>query len=181
MLFRKHKIPLDNSLTLIWEHRPSYQSVSITCVVAAGSRHDFPGKMGLAHFVEHSILQSELEELRSIIDAGGLIGAETGIDATVFRVYSHRDDALEALRCLSRLLLRVPENPAFLEKEKAVIREELNIFGQDDPSDLQRVKFSLLGASEDLQHVVGGSLRTLRRFTVDDIQRFHEQFYVARN
>ncbi len=177
---------LANGLRLVWEYRPSYESAAVTCLVGAGSRHDFAKRPGLAHFVEHAILQTEMggEEsppLRAILDAGGAVDAETGLEATAFHIYSHKDDALGAVRSFARILGRIPQNPEFLVREKAVIREELNIMGEDNPMDPQRVKFALLGADEDLRHSVGGSHRALKRFTLEDIATFYHQFYVARN
>ena len=42
------------------------------------------------------------------------VDAETGIDATAFHVYSHKDDAFEALKCFARMLARIPEDADFI-------------------------------------------------------------------
>ncbi|MEW6358927.1 MAG: pitrilysin family protein [Planctomycetota bacterium] len=186
LLYRKQKITLRNGLSLVWEHRPASQSVSITCVVGAGSRHDFPKKEGLAHFVEHMIFRWQREDavsplFRSILESGGGIDGETGIDTTIFRIYAHKDDAVDALRCLARLLSGIPDSAEAAVREKAILREELNLFGEDEKDHLQRVKFRLMGASEALQHSTGGTHRRIKQLTLEDAHAFHSRYYLANN
>jgi predicted Zn-dependent peptidase len=58
MPYVREKIVLENDLRVLLDKRSSSEAVTITCLVRAGSRNDFPKKDGLAHVVEHLLFRS---------------------------------------------------------------------------------------------------------------------------
>jgi predicted Zn-dependent peptidase len=185
-MFKKNSIKLKNGLPVIWDYRPSYQSVAITCIVGVGSRNDYSNNKGLAHCVEHMIFESQKQEgakpiFHSIMDSGGYFDAWVGIDTTTYFAYMHKDDALEGLQSLAELLKSVPADKKLLEKQKEIIRHEMDVFGQDNKYNWQRIKFQLMGASESLRHPSIGTSKDLKRIKVEHIQSLHKQFYTTNN
>jgi predicted Zn-dependent peptidase len=185
-MYKKFQKTLSNGLKLLWDNRPSYQSVTITCIVQAGSCDDYKAKNGLAHCVEHLVFQSpqrsdQIPIFHDILDSGGMINACTTLDTTTFFASTFKDDALSALQTLVQLITHIPDNQKSLDREKIIINEEMSILGHDNKYSFQRVKFRLMGASEQTKHAAIGTPKTLKKISFDDIQTFHNQYYVADN
>jgi predicted Zn-dependent peptidase len=186
MPYTREKIVLSNGLRVLLDERASSESVGITCLVAAGSQLDFPGKDGLAHVVEHLLFRTkwsrkERSLFKAIEDTGGGVEACTRVDRTAFSVYAHRDDAAEAVRILSKVVCDLPTDKDSLKLEKKVVAEELQATGEDGPDALQRNKYALLGGDETLRHSVGGTRKKVRGITLQDVKDFYDRYYVADN
>ncbi|MBN1521733.1 MAG: insulinase family protein [Candidatus Aureabacteria bacterium] len=186
MIYQRERIDLSNDLRVVLDHRDSSQSIAIACLVGAGSRHDLTGKHGIAHVVEHFLFRSHWkDEKQSLFQAiqnyGGQVLGFTGLDYTGFGVYVHRDEAEEALEILATIVTDLPESEELFELEKRIIREELNIVGEDNAYAVQRVKFVLLGGDESLRHLAGGQREHLERLQLRDVQEFYRTFYVSKN
>ncbi|MHC4704977.1 MAG: M16 family metallopeptidase, partial [Planctomycetota bacterium] len=159
MPYSREKTTLPNGLRVLLDERPSCESVGITCLVGAGSQLDFRGKDGLAHVVEHLLFRTkwsgkERSLLKAIEDTGGAVDAGTSVDRTFFSVYAHRDDAIEALKILSRIVCDLPTDKESFELEKKVVAAELQLRGEDGPGAFQRNKYALLGGDESLRHFI---------------------------
>ena len=186
MPYSREKTTLLNGLPVLLDERPSSESVAITCLVGAGSQLDFRGKDGLAHVVEHLLFRTkwsgkEQSLLKAIEDTGGAVDAGTSVDRTFFSVYAHRDDAIEALKILSRIVCDLPTDKESLELEKKVVAEELQLRGEDGPGAFQRNKYALLGGDESLRHFIGGTRKKVESIAVDNVKGFYDRYYVADN
>lgn len=182
----REKITLENGLRVLLDERPSSESVGITCLVGAGSQLDFSKKDGLAHVVEHLLFRTkwagkERSLLKAIEDTGGGVEAGTSVDRAFFSVYSHRDDAIEALKILSGIVCDLPTDKESFELEKKVVAEELQVTGEDGPGAFQRNKYALLGADESLRHFIGGTRKKVESITTDDVKAFYDRYYVGDN
>lgn len=186
MPYSREKITLRNGLRILLDNRPWSESISITCLVKAGSELDFPEKDGLAHVVEHLLFrtkwsQKERSLFKAFENTGGEVNACTGIDRTVFSVYTYKDDAIQALKLASKIICDLPTDTKSLNLEKTVVAEELQIIGEDGILALQRNKYALLGGDESLKHFIGGTRKSVKSINLEDVKRFYEKYYVADN
>lgn len=177
---------LSNGLRVVFDKRPSTESVGITCIVGAGSRHDYPGKDGLAHCVEHLVFRSGLDEseaslFQAIENVGGSIQAFTRIDNTIFTLCCLSKDIDLGLKVIGRVITHLPSDRKSLESEKAIVSTELSMLGQDNLLAFQRIKFMLLGGDKRLRHAVGGKIARIQKITQEDAARFHREFYTVSN
>ena len=135
------KTILDNGLDIITQNMPHTHSVSIIFLLEVGSRYETDAEGGAAHFIEHMVFKgtekrpTAHEISRAIEGVGGILGAGTGRETTVFWVKVAEPHLPIALDVLVDML----RNPLFeaqeMEKEAQVISEEINM-SLDTPSEL---------------------------------------------
>jgi predicted Zn-dependent peptidase len=186
MPYVREKIVLENGLRVLLDERSSSEAVTITCLVRAGSRNDFPKKDGLAHVVEHLLFRSrwsneEKSLLKAVEDVGGKATGFTSIDRTAFSVYIHKDEVILGLKFISKIVCDLPVDKESFELEKDIIAHEIQIIGEDGPYAIQRNKYELLGGKESLKHSIGGTKSKIKKISLQDISSFYDKFYTARN
>jgi zinc protease len=129
---------LPNGLTLILDPDPTAPVVSAQIWVETGSIHeDSLLGSGISHFLEHMVFKGTrdytADELADTVQAaGGHWNAYTSFDRTVYYIDGPADSLPVFLKCLTGLVFFpvIPESE--FEKEKDVIRREIDM-GLDDP------------------------------------------------
>lgn len=184
-MFKREKITLGNGLRLLLDQRDSSQSVSICCMVGAGALNDPKGKEGMAHVLEHYLFREQDEEdsnyhFKNIEKYGGSINAFTGIDNTVFEINVHKEDAIQSIDVLAKILCNFKKNADALEIEKEIIIAEMNDVGEDGKNSFQYIKFEMLGVKEGLNHIIGKK-SSIRKITLDDLFDFYNNYYCTEN
>ncbi len=149
-----------------------------------GSRHERPGKTGLAHLFEH-LMFNEAEGLppgafdRRIEELGGQTNAATWTDWT----YYHDEVPAEALdelleleaRRFGGLVLRAPQ----VRCEKDVVANERRLRVEDDADgSLGELLWATAFRRHPYRWPTIGWMADIQRFTVADARRFHRAFYV---
>ena len=179
-----HRSRWPNGLRLLVHEDHAAPVVSFQSWLDVGSRHEQPGKTGLAHLFEH-LMFNEAEGMppgtfdRRIEAMGGQTNAATWTDWT----YYHDEvpaDALEELleleaRRFARLVLHAPQ----VRCEKDVVANERRLRVEDD---VDGTMGELLWATAFRRHPYRwptiGWMEDIRRFTVADARRFYRTFYV---
>jgi zinc protease len=184
---RIERFVLGNGLRVLLLEDHTAPVVSLHTWLGVGSRHERPGKTGLAHLFEH-LMFGETEEMahgafdRALEEAGVEANAATFTDWTFF----HENLPTEALPLvmkleagrISRLLLRDPQ----VSSEKEVVANERR----------QRVDNDVDGAvSEILYHEAFklhgygwptiGWMTDIEGFTTEDCQAFYRTYYAPNN
>ena len=122
---------LPNGLRLLTERMPHVRSVSIGVWLARGSRHEPQEQSGIAHFVEHMLFKGtatrSAEDIAQTIDSiGGQMDAFTAKEYASYYIKVLDEHLPIAIDLLSDMVLRPALTPADIEKEQAVILEEIN-------------------------------------------------------
>ena len=139
---------LPNGLTLILDPDPTAPVVSVQFWVATGSMHeDTQLGAGISHFLEHMVFKGtrdyDGETLADTVQAaGGHWNAYTSFDRTVYYIDGPADSLGIFMKVLTGLVFfpTLPESE--FEKEKDVIRREIDM-GLDDPDNVaSRLLFS---------------------------------------
>jgi predicted Zn-dependent peptidase len=132
---------LDNGLRVLTVTMPHIQSVSLGFFLNVGSRYESEAMAGASHFIEHMLFKGTARRptARDIADAiegrGGLVNASTGLETTLYWAKVAAANLPETLDVLSDMLLAATFDPVELEKERAVIGEEIN-YSLDTPDSL---------------------------------------------
>src|ERR1041385_4678309 len=126
-------------LRLVTEAMPHVRSVTVGVWLTRGSRHEADAESGVAHFTEHMLFKGttsrSARQIAQTIDSiGGQLDAFTAKEHASYYIKVLDDHVPIALELLSDMVLR----PAFaapdVEKEQAVILEEIKMV-EDAPDD----------------------------------------------
>lgn len=173
---------LDNGVRVITESVPQTGSAAISVLVDAGPQDEPVGKSGLAHLCEHALfLGTPLRtnrDLAELIDAaGGCFGAFTAPDYTCFYAHVLEDYVSYALDLLGDILVASKYPEELLEREKAVICQEIH-GSKDNPDDivLQMTK-ECLWPGDKLSSSLTGEAEDVERLDRSDVTRFVSRQY----
>ncbi|MBK1853567.1 insulinase family protein [Verrucomicrobiaceae bacterium 5K15] len=178
---------LENGLTVILDSDRSAPVISAQAWVATGSMHegDFLGA-GLSHLLEHMVFKgTENYSGKEIADmvqaAGGEWNAYTTFDRTVYYIDGPADSAQTFLKVLTEMVFK-PSFPAHeYEKEKDVIRREIDM-GLDDPDDRNsQLLYSTAYAYDPRRHPIIGHMELFDQITHEQMVEYHRQRYTTEN
>jgi zinc protease len=174
---------LANGLTLILDPDPAAPVVSTQLWVETGSIHEAPHLgAGLSHFLEHMVFKgggefgaSELSE--AVQAAGGHWNAYTTFERTVYFIDGPESGLDTFLQVLAAMVFRPHLPESEFEREKDVIRREIDM-GFDDPDDTaMRLLFSTAFAHDARRHPVIGYRDRFDALTHDDLTGYHRRRY----
>lgn len=174
---------LPNGLTLILDPDPAAPVVSAQIWVATGSIHeDQHLGAGISHFLEHMVFKGtrdyDADALADAVQAaGGHWNAYTSFDRTVYYIDGPSDSLPVFLKTLTGLVFfpTLPESE--FEKEKDVIRREIDM-GLDDPDNVaSRLLFSTAFALDPRRHPVIGHRHLFSAIRYEDLTGYHKQRY----
>jgi predicted Zn-dependent peptidase len=175
---------LDNGLRVLTVTLPHVQSVSLGFFLGVGSRYESAEVSGISHFAEHMLFKGteRWPTPRDIAEAiegrGGLVNASTGLETTLYWAKVAAAHLPEALDVLSDMLLRATLEPAEMEKERAVIVEEIN-YALDTPDSLAQILVSeLQWPGHALGRDVAGSRETVSAISRQSLQEYVRSHYL---
>jgi len=135
---------LPNGLRILTVRLPHVQSASLGFFVGVGSRYESETLAGASHFIEHMVFKgtqrrpTPLAIAEAIEGKGGILEASTGLETTLYWAKVAAAHLTEALDVLSDMLLFAKFEPAEMEKERAVISEEIS-YTLDTPDGLSQL------------------------------------------
>jgi len=176
---------LPNGLTLILDPDPTAPVVSAQFWLETGSMHeDRLLGAGLSHFLEHMVFKGtrdyDADTLAETVQAaGGHWNAYTSFGRTVYYLDGPSDSLPVFLKCLSGLVFfpLLPESE--FEKEKDVIRREIDM-GLDDPDHAAtRLMFSTAFQTDPRCHPVIGHRHLFDTVKYSDLIEYHRSRYTS--
>ncbi|MEO8613689.1 MAG: pitrilysin family protein [Luteolibacter sp.] len=174
---------LPNGLTLILDPDPAAPVVSAQIWVATGSMHeDQHLGAGISHFLEHMVFKGtrdyDADTLADTVQAaGGHWNAYTSFDRTVYYIDGPAASLPVFLKTLTGLVFfpTLPESE--FEKEKDVIRREIDM-GLDDPDNAaSRLLFSTAFLLDPRRHPVIGHRHLFDAIHHADLTGYHQSRY----
>lgn len=178
---------LDNGLTVILDADSSAPVISTQAWVETGSIHEgnFLGA-GLSHLLEHMVFKgTENYDGKAISDtvqaAGGEWNAYTTYDRTVYYI----DGPASSAQTFLTILMEMVFKPSFpideFEKEKDVIRREIDMY-LDDPDDRNsQLVYSTAYTEDPRRHPIIGHMELFNKVTHEDMVRYHSERYSTEN
>lgn len=177
---------LPNGLRIVVE--PNEAAV-VHCgiVVSAGTRHEEPADLGMAHFMEHMSFKGTAHRrahhiARYLESVGGDLNAFTSKQETVFCATVLQEDLRRAVDVLCDIVFRSSYPQAEIDKEVEVICDEIESY-RDAPSELIFDEFEtlLFGADSDLGRDILGTPERLHQYTTADARRWADRYYRPEN
>ena len=176
---------LDNGLCLVVTPIAHARSVSVTFYLRAGSRYEKDADAGLSHFVEHLCFKGTERRPRpidlsvEIDEVGGSINAATNNELTSYYAKvtpEHLERVLDVLSDMLRNSLYLgPE----IERERAVILEELGAV-EDAPDELAGVALdALLWPDQPLGRDIAGTPASVEAIAPERLRDYYRCQYVA--
>ncbi len=186
-MLRPEKATLPGGIRLLVTPLPHTMAVSMAFLVGVGSRYETDSEGGASHFIEHVVFKGTgkwptAEDIASSVEGvGGIINGSTSQEMTSYWVKLPRDHWKTGFELLSDMLI----NPLFrkedVEKERAVILEEL--WGmKDSPEDWVFVMATnLLWPGHPLGREIIGTKESLQNLSRERLLEFRARHYVPTN
>ncbi len=178
---------LDNGLEVILVKDSSAPTVAVNVTYHVGGANDPAGRSGFAHLFEHMMFEEtahlETGELDSLVEtAGGYLNAYTDTERTVYYTALPAHQLPLALWFEADRLASLVVNEENFENQRAVVIEEFNLRVANSPyGDAIQDLFSLPYTYAPYRQRVIGSVADLNAATLEDVIRFHAEFYAPNN
>ena len=178
---------LDNGLRVLTAEMRHTRSVAMFIAIGAGSRYEPDALAGLSHFLEHLPFKgtrgwpSALAVSEAVEGVGGIMNAATEREMTSFWCKVASVHADRALPVLLDLITRPLLDTAEMERERAVILDELRMTN-DYPAEVCGLLVDrALWPEQAMGRDVGGAPETVAAITLDDVRRYMERQYRPNN
>lgn len=177
---------VDGGLTVVTEHMPDVQSVSLGFWVGTGSV-DEPGPIaGASHFLEHLLFKGtpthSARQIAEEIDAvGGDMNAFTTKEHTAFYVRLLAGSTDLGLDVLSEIIWAPALRADELEAERQVILEEILMHGDEPAEEVHDFFSAALYPGHPLGRDVLGLEETVKATTRSQVAEFHRLHYRTGN
>ncbi len=183
-MLKPEKATLPNGVRLLVTPMPHTMVVSMAFMVGVGSRYESDFEGGASHFIEHMTFKgtSKWPTARDIASSvegvGGVVNGGTFLEMTSYWIKLPKDHWKLGFELLSDMLL----NPLFreedIEKERAVILEELRGM-RDSPEDWVFVMATrLLWPNHPLGREIIGTKESLQNLSRKKLLEFKARHYV---
>jgi predicted Zn-dependent peptidase len=178
-----HIHALAGGAKLVTAAMPERLSTSVVAMFGGGSRLEDDRLAGASHFIEHLFFKgtrkrpSSKEIAEAIEGVGGFINASTDKELTAYwtRVPAQHTDL--GLDVLFDIVTNSKLDPDDIERERAVILEELKMY-QDQPQDnVQNLFEELMWPGHPLGRDIAGTQESVSRLTRDDILEYADAHY----
>jgi predicted Zn-dependent peptidase len=174
---------LSGGAKLVTASMPERLSASVVVMFGGGSRLEEDRLAGASHFIEHLFFKGTQRRPTSkeIADAiegiGGFINASTDKELTAYWTRVPSEYANLGLDVLFDIVSNSKLDPADVERERAVILEELKMY-QDQPQEhVQNIFEELMWPGHPLGRDIAGTQESVSRLTRDDILEYADAHY----
>lgn len=176
---------LDNGLDVILIKRDSMMSAAIIFCVKAGSSNEKNENAGLSHLIEHISFRATKKRniyqiKHPIEEVGGVLNAFTSKIFTVFYSKVPSVKVNDTIDILSDIIYNPLLDEKDIEKEKAIIIEEISSY-EDDPLNIVFEKLYEGIYDNDFSRPILGYKDTVLNMNKDVIRDYHEKFYAPEN
>lgn len=177
---------LSNQLRIISNELKDRGSVAIGFWVGVGGRFEDQVNKGAAHFLEHILFRGSLKyscsDIKGMIEGvGGAINAFTGEEQTCYYAKvpaKHFDQTLEILSDMVFFPL-IQKND--LEKERAIILEEIKMYRDRPQSYVMELLDELVWGKHPLGQSLAGTKDSVGQMTQAQLRTFHRCYYSPNN
>lgn len=181
------KITLTNGLRIVIAEMPYTHSVCTGIFTGVGSRYESDEIAGVSHLIEHLCFKGTTKrptakEISEAIESvGGLLNGGTDKELTVFWSKVAQPHLLLSLDVLQDMLRNSLFAQEYIQREKQVICEEINMLN-DSPQ--QRVDFlidELVWPQQPLGRDTAGSKESVCALTREQILHYFRSHYLPNN
>ena len=178
---------LPNGLTVLIKPTESSGLASVYIKIACGQSSDTRhAGSGITHFIEHMIFkgtpESESGDLAKKIKAlGGYVNANTGFDATTYFAVCPAAHIEECIELLGAAVMDPAFRPEDVEKERAVILNELRMREDRPETKLTHALFETAYLIHPYKYPIIGYEDLFKRISREELIAFYKRFYAPNN
>jgi predicted Zn-dependent peptidase len=173
---------LPSGVRVITDTVPHARTIALGVWIECGSRHDTIA--GIAHMLEHVLFRrsqrtSGTARSRRVESLGAYLNASTSKELTCYDVRGLAEHLEQLADILFELVFAPAFTPRDVEKERAVIAEEIRSY-EDDPEEVVCDALDeLLFGTHPLAHPIAGTLDSVACIMPSDLEAFHRTYYVG--
>ena len=180
-------VTLKNNLKVLLLPRSELHSVTLSCWIKVGSNDDHQSKNGLAHLLEHMIIERtaklDKNQFAKIQEQlGGDFVASTGDSSTVIDGTFHFSKLEEALTLLKDIIFGRSFSLSQVLGAKKIVNEEIKQYDDNLTEVISRyarkIRFNNQSA---LSYPSYGDKKTLKQINQNDIADFYHKHYLPQN
>ncbi len=177
---------LENGLKVVTLTIPERDSVAAAVWLRAGSRFEPEKLSGVSHFLEHMVFKGtrnrSARKIKETIEGtGGQLNAFTGEESTCYFARVLKPYFPEALEVLADMVQNAVFELREIEKEKAVILEEIKMYRDIASQHVQDVMGELLWPDHPLGRPVSGTEASVAALGRKDLEAYRDQYYHGAN
>ena len=174
---------LQNGLRLLTAHMPGMRSASIAFFFTVGSRYEPNPIAGISHFIEHMLFKGSRHypTARLISEAiegvGGIFNGSTGKEITSYTARVPGNQLPIVMDVLADMIRYPLFDPTEIEKERAVIIEELSAT-RDDPQEwVNLLADEVMWPNLPLGRDDAGFVETVAQMQREQLLEYLDQYY----
>lgn len=178
---------LSNGLTVIVKNRASGGQVLANMWVRAGSYHEEDRYAGIAHFLEHMIINRGTENIapgdlpKMVNRIGGEQNGATSHDKTDYYIQGNRSDLELILNLIAEMCFRPTFAQEQIDEERPVIEEEiLRAQNSADQQLFEAMKAELFKGT-NYSRSIAGTRETVGNCDTQAFKDFHSRYYQPNN
>src|SRR5580700_4307509 len=175
---------LENGVTVATAEMPHSPSVSLGIWIGVGGRYEPEPLSGVSHFIEHLLFKgtkrrSAREISQAVEGVGGYLNAFTSEEHTCFYAKARHDQFGRLLDVLTDMFLHSTFDPAEIDKEREVIKEELAMYMDQPQQYVQELLNEAMWPDQPLGRSITGTEKTLDGLRREQLTNYQKQNYVA--
>jgi len=157
---------LKNGATIVTSEMADAESVAIGLWANAGGRHERATETGISHFLEHLLFKgtptrNALQISQAIEGRGGYLNAFTQEENTCYYARLPYEFLPQAVDVLTDMYLNATISKSDLERERAVILEEIKMYQDQPQAVVQEQLQEAMYVNHSLGRPLAGSEKTL--------------------
>lgn len=178
---------LKNGLQVIFVDTKTFPTLTTLLLVGAGSRYENVKNNGIAHFFEHMAFKGSKKYKDSFVISstvegfGGVFNAFTSKDHTGYWIKAtteHFDTMIDVISDMVQTPKLLNEE---IEREKGVIREEINMYEDIPQRKVGEIFENLLYSGHPLGFDIAGTKETVTQFTRQTFLDYINNLYHPNN
>jgi predicted Zn-dependent peptidase len=177
---------LDNGIKVMTEEVPSVSSFALGISINTGSRDDWQGFYGLAHFLEHAgyrhTHKRTSRQIASLFERlGAYTNAFTTKEITCYYVRALKPNFKKTLELITDVALFPIFIEEEIEKEKLIILDEIKSYYDDPEEYIFDLGEEMLFKGNGLAHPITGVEDHVQKITPVELFNFHKEQYIPEN
>ncbi len=182
-----NKKTLKNGLRVITVPRKGTRAAAVLVLVKTGSKNEEKKVSGISHFLEHMLfkgtekLSTPIKVAEELDKAGGIYNAFTSEDYTGYYAKVNSEKLELAVDWVSDIYQNSLLPQQEVEKEKGVIKEEINMYFDNPMAHCANVFQELLYGDQPAGWDVAGTKDSVSKITRDDLASYMNSQYTSSN
>ena len=177
---------LPSGLCVASRTMPDVQSVSVGIWTNIGSRHEKKNLNGTAHFLEHLLFKGTKKRSAKTISSqiegrGGYLNALTSEEYTCYYARARASQLPLLVEVLGDIYLNAALEPAQIELERGVIREEILMYNEQPATVALEHLNRSLWPGDPLGRPITGTLQSIQNIQRQHLLDFRNKMYGPQN